>query len=179
MKKFGVIVSIVIIVVIILVILLFFLVFRICLNFNKDKELHLTPERQAKLIATDMINSFKENDKDRLKILFSKYILEKYNIDLQIDEAFKFIDGKIVSYNEPFGQAAEMMTNGYGGYVYYELKGEIIQIKTDKGKSYNMYFFSYKINEDNKDAVGVYCIMIVSKNEENKNEKIFIGNIDE
>ena len=40
-------------------------------------------------------------DKEGLKSVFSKHIEETHDLDKEIDEFFEFIDGNIISYDEP------------------------------------------------------------------------------
>ena len=154
----------------------FFIIMSGC-SFMNSKTAN-TPERQAKAISTQMITYFKEEDVDKLKSLFSNHIQKEYDLDAQIKEAFDFIGGDIVSHDEPTGKAGGKSTD-IMGTEYEEMQGEVTSVKTDKDEVYGIYFFAYRTYRYDKDYVGVFCILVVSENEENKGEQFFIGNIDE
>ena len=153
-----------------------FIIMSGCSFMNSEKV--NTPERQAKAISTQMIKCFKEKDSENLKSLFSQHVQEKYDLDTQIQEAFDFIDGDIVSHGEPDGQASGKSTDILGT-EYEEIQGEGTSVKTDKGKSYGVYFFAYREYRYDKDYLGVYCIAVACEDEKNKDDMVFIGNIDE
>ena len=64
------------------------------------------PSKVAKDYMIKIINCFEKRNKAELKELMSDYITANDSqLDNEIDNAFDFIDGKIVSYDEPFGDA--------------------------------------------------------------------------
>ena len=151
-----------------------FIIMSGCSFMNSEKV--NTPERQAKAISTQMIKCFKEKDSENLKSLFSQHVQGKYDLDTQIKEAFDFINGDIVSHDEPDGKSSGKSTDMLGT-IYREIQGEVTSVKTDKGKTYGIYYFACRTYRYDKDYVGVYCILIASEDEEDS--RIFIGNIDE
>ena len=47
-------------------------------------------------------------DKEGLKSVFSNHIEETHDLDKEIDEFFEFIDGNIISYDEPEGHEGDI-----------------------------------------------------------------------
>ncbi|MBO5449121.1 MAG: DUF5104 domain-containing protein [Ruminococcus sp.] len=112
-----------------------------------------TPTQQAKEMQTEIMKCFENEDKDTLKSFFSEYATDNYDLDSQIDEAFDFIDGKIVSYDEPFGRAdGSSERKAYGA--------ETSNIKTDKGTEYSIGFKGWLTNNKDSDEIGVILIGI-------------------
>ena len=72
-----------------------------------------SPEKAAEEIQNQIIQYFKDKDSEKLKGLFCEYALTKDNsIDREIESAFDFIDGDIVSFDEPFTAAAGSIVEG-------------------------------------------------------------------
>lgn len=123
---------------------------------NFDGEEYKTPDRQAKDLQSDIMKCFINQDKETLKSFFSEYVIDNYaDIDTQIDEAFDFIDGEIVSYDEPFSRATGPMDEkSYGATTD--------NIITDKGTKYRIIFAGMLTDDENPDYVGVNSIKIIN-----------------
>ena len=143
-------------------------------------EEYKTPDRQAKDLQSDIMKCFINQDKETLKSYFSKYVIENYtNIDTQIEEAFDFIDGEIVSYDDPFSRAAGPSDEkSYGA--------DTNNIMTDKGTEYRIIFAGMLCDKENPDYVGVNSIKVINltkgnllgadaSREELENHFIYIG----
>ena len=76
------------------------------------------------------------------------------DIDTQIDEAFDFIDGEIVSYDEPFSSAS-------GGVEKKSYGAQTQNIITDKGTEYKISFEGWLTNEEEPEKVGVSYIRVI------------------
>lgn len=122
---------------------------------NFDGEEYKTPSQQAEELQSDIIECFINKDKETLKSYYSKYVIENYtNIDTQIDEAFDFIDGEIVSYDEPFpSECGGMEKKSYGAQTQ--------NIITDKGTEYKISFEGWLTNEEEPEKVGVSYIRVI------------------
>ena len=123
-----------------------------------NKEENETPSMMASRQGEEIMGYVVKKDKEGLKSMFSKYVTENYDLDKEIDEFFEFIDGEIVSYDEPDG-------DGTGGHYSSDesrrirkLGGWIENIKTDRGKTYSISFLSYYVYNSNKDKVGIDII---------------------
>ena len=127
---------------------------------------------QSEYIMECVVNK----DKEGLKSVFSKYISETHDLDKEIDEFFAFIDGEIVSYDEPEGNEGGY-TRRDGEYTEKELNGYINNIRTDKGRKYVISFLMYQIYKSNKDRVGVDIITISDVTDEECIVQVHIGNI--
>ena len=143
-------------------VLIVMFVFVGCSFINEDdeqkKENQLPKEyatEQGKYIMECIVNK----DKEGLKSVFSKHIAETHDLDKEIDEFFEFIDGEIISYDEPEGYEGGY-TMRDGGYTEKELYGEIDNIKTDKGKTYSIGYQSYSIYKSKESYVGVRIVNI-------------------
>jgi hypothetical protein len=79
-----------------------------CSASNKtNSEEYKSPGDLAKERQTEIMECFINKDAETIKSFFSEYVIETYpDIDTQIDEAFNFLDGEIVSYDEPFSSAS-------------------------------------------------------------------------
>ena len=57
------------------------------------------PDEVARLQSVDVINYFKNEDIEGLKDMFCKTTSETHNLDKEIQGAFDYINGKIISRN--------------------------------------------------------------------------------
>lgn len=126
-------------------------------SFSGDEDYVYPPKK----LAEDVVLCFLEQETETLKSLFSSYIKSKYDMDLQIEEAFAFIDDEILSYDEPFGDESGSSVKN-GEWIESKFYGKISNIKTDTGKSYEIIINSFDINKDNPDKVGCSRILIIS-----------------
>jgi len=97
--------------------------------------------------------------------MFCKTIADSHDLDEEIQKAFNVIDGKIISYDEPYGNTGGG-TIKYGERIDQSFLGNIKNIKTDTNKIYFIYFNSYNINKNNLNLVGVTEIRIFDENVE-------------
>ncbi|MCR5142765.1 MAG: DUF5104 domain-containing protein [Ruminococcus sp.] len=137
---------------IIIVLLCCVLLFCSCSNEKNDE---ITPEQQAREIQNSIMICFEKRDSDNLKALFSKKIQNRSTLDSEIETAFDFIDGKIVSYDEPIPGAAGPIGDKYFGATTEK-------IKTDKDIEYKIDFGGYESNDKESDNIGVEGIRIVN-----------------
>ena len=146
-------------------------------SFIDGEEEYQTPKEYATEQAEYIMECIVNQDKEGLKSVFSKYISETHDLDKEIDEFFEFIDGEIVSYDEPIGREGGASL-AYGEYREKELNGHIENIITNKGEKYLVSFMMYQIYKVNEDKVGVKRITIVDKTDENNSMKRHIGSIE-
>ena len=142
-------------------------------SFMDGEEEYQSPKEYATEQSEYIMECIVNKDKEGLKSVFSKHIAQTHDLDKEIDEFFKFIDGEIISYDEPEGYEGGY-TRKDGEYTEKELQGRIRNIRTDKKRVYNVSIFIYQINKNNSEKVGVDIITVndISKVE---NEQRHIG----
>ena len=159
-------------------ILLVMVVLTGCSLINKDedeKEEYQSPKEYATEQSEYIMECIVNKDKEGLKSVFSKHIAETHDLDKEIDEFFEFIDGKIVSYDEPTGYEGSYEMRA-GEYYKKELGGDTKNIVTDAEKKYHIGFLSYQIYEKDEDYIGVDIIAITEVTDEVNGESVYIGN---
>ncbi|MBD5082314.1 MAG: DUF5104 domain-containing protein [Ruminococcaceae bacterium] len=122
-------------------------------------EEYRSPDDLAKERQSEIMECFVKKDGETLKSFFSEYINENYSdIDVQIKTAFDFLDGEIISYDEPFSSALGNLDEKYYG-------GDTRNIITDKDTEYRIIFHSYLTNDKEPKKVGISCITIINMTE--------------
>lgn len=137
-------------------------------EFNEDDSIDesiaiyydVTYEIAAEEIMQYLINE----DVDEIVDLFSAYAKENYDLSEEVNAAIEFIDGEIISYNDP---DARNSSGSYSNHTYtlYNYKCEISDIITDTGKTYLIIVFTCVINADNEDCVGITKINVIDSDE--------------
>ena len=100
-------------------------------SFMDGEEEYQSPMEYATEQSEYIMECIVNKDKEGLKSVFSKHIAQTHDLDKEIDEFFAFIDGEIVSYDEPEGYEGGY-TMKDGEYTEKELGGRIRNIRTDK-----------------------------------------------
>ena len=113
----------------------------------------------AMLQAKGIIICIQNKNSERLKSLFCDEIKSRDSIDSEIENLFNFIDGEIISYDE-FTVLGQSKNSTPEGIEEEGICGNIHNIKTDTGKNYSLYFYSYHINKEDEDSVGVTDVTI-------------------
>ena len=121
-----------------------------------------TPSGVAKDYMSQILNCFKNDDKDSLKELMSDYIIENdTELDNEIEAALDFIDGKIVSYDDPFGDAM-------GSHEKKACGGSVWSIITEHGTEYSLSFTGWVTYDADESRIGVEGIRVVNVTERSK-----------
>ena len=116
-----------------------------------------SPSKLAKEYQTEIMECFINKDGETLKGFFSEYVLETYpDIDTQIEAAFDFLDGEIVSYDEPF-------PSGTGSLEKKSYGAKTPHIITDKGTEYTIGFKGWYAYDKEPDKVGITVIGITNE----------------
>ena len=136
-----------------------------------------SPETVAKEQAALLIESIENRDTDSIINMFCEYRKKSGELSGEIEKFLEFIDGDIVSYDEPYGFEAGWSSREMEGVVESKLEGRIENIKTSTGKTYRVRFYSYDIYKYNPEYVGVYQIVIHDEDYEvdDKEGYIYIG----
>ena len=128
---------------------------------DEDEE-YKTPDQLAKERQTEIMECFVNKDKETLKSFFSEYVINKYpDIDSQIDEAFNFLDGEIVSYDEP-------NTSASGPSDRKSYGGDTRNIVTTQNTEYRIIFRGRLTSDEEPEKIGVRCITVINMTESNK-----------
>ncbi len=120
------------------------------------------PAGVAKDYMSQILNFFENDDKNSLKELMSDYIIENdTELDNEIEAALDFIDGKIVSYDDPMGDAM-------GSHEKKEISGRVLNIITEHGTEYNISFAGWLTYDADESRIGVEGIRVVNVTERSK-----------
>lgn len=131
-----------------------------------------TPEEAAEETIKNVVSCFETKDKETLKSYFSEAIREEYDLDVQIEAAFEFIDGDILSYGDPVTRAGGPTSDkSYG--AYYD------DVTTANGTTYKIDFMGkYRYDADPK-RNGIKGIRVINMSavalieEESEKEEYF------
>ena len=125
-----------------------------------------TPDESAKEMISNIVVCFENKDKETLRSYFSEYIQKNSSLDSEIESAFDFIDGEIVSVGEPnSGCIGSTEDKAYGG--------DIKAVITDKGTTYKFDFKGmYRYYKDtSQEGVTGLCIINMSDDYDYENPK--------
>ncbi len=118
--------------------------------------------------SNQIIQCFEVNDSQKLQSIFSNKIMSTHNIDKEFDNATDFILGTIISYDNPVGTGRMSVHTTDNGVQKEILSGYISNIKTNQDKTYYIKFYSYNVNKDDENMVGVSLIEIFDESTYNK-----------
>ena len=130
---------------------------------NKYNFSEKTADLQTKTIMEYIVN----RNNEELEKVFCQHIKSTHNLSDEIIKTLEFIDGNIVSYDEPTGYISSQDIK-YNKSTKLEFKGEISNVKTDTGKTYRIGISSYWIYDKDESYVGVSFICIEDVNIYNK-----------
>lgn len=143
----------------------------------------IIPENDIQLeqYAEALMDRLKTGDfsDERVQKMFCEDTLNNYDVTKQLTEASKFIEGNIVSYDEPDG-ASTGKSVADGITLYYESVCRIHNVVTDKGKKYNIITWGYYESHEHPEREGVMKITIIDLGEDetsaDDNKEFTIGN---
>lgn len=135
------------------------LIFSSCVtNSSNHKQ---TPNEAAKELQTQIMECFVTKDKETLKSFFCEYLSSSSSLDSPIEKALNFIDGDIISYDEPFSSAVgNSEKKGYGAHT--------TNIITTKGTEYKIVFDGWFTNDEEPERIGVTRIKVINMTENDK-----------
>lgn len=112
---------------------------------------------QAKII----LDSFDSKDVDRAKKVFCPYIQEEHGDELSDDikECLDYVDGKIVSYDDPIIELSSEKTDENGKVTRCE-NVTIENVCTDTGQHYEINIMTYVVNKKHPEGQGVVYMRI-------------------
>lgn len=122
-----------------------------------------TPTQQAEETLSQILECFVNNDVETLKGYFCPYIQDNVSdLDQKINDAFNLFDGKIVSYDDPFGSAC-------GSSERKDTGATIENIKTDKGTEYSIAIKAWLTNNKEPEKIGVYVLVVKNETQMSNN----------
>lgn len=119
----------------------------------------------------DILYCFDNNDTSKLKALFCESIVDSHDLDAEIQEAFKFFDGKIVSQGKSIGMSEGEVKKRNEKILWQTVHPNLLNITIDNGSEYSIYFCAYLVYENHDENVGITYINVVNS----ENKKISIG----
>ncbi|MCR5143634.1 MAG: DUF5104 domain-containing protein [Ruminococcus sp.] len=160
------------------VLLLMVIMITVLASCGYGNDDYKTPDESAAEMITDIVVCFENDDKETLKTYFSESAKKNGKLDTEIDEAFEFIDGKIVSYGEPIpGCIGPIEDKAYGA--------TISDIITDKGTEYKISFSGMERMDSDPQQEGVTYIKVINMtladplpNDQKEQYIIYIGEHD-
>ena len=124
-------------------------------------EPYVTPEELAEQKGCEIMDLLQNNDETGFKdILCERLKGEHRNLDEEIHELFSFIDGDIVSYDDPKIAGGGTDTSETEGDVKKHIAGQIYNIKTTTNKEYEVFYVFYLINKENPEMLGITDICL-------------------
>lgn len=125
-------------------------------------------------LGKEVLRCFDEEDSEGLKALFCEEIQNTHNLDEDIKNAMDIYQGKTISYKIIGGTGGETVENGK--IVLKDENIQIGEIKTDTGNEYVIVIYSYVINEEYPNRIGISAIDIFM-GYELEADKITVGKV--
>jgi hypothetical protein len=122
----------------------------------------------AQDVAQEIINTFIERDEEALYLLLSQAAKDFEKTREQIQEAFDFIDGEIVSYELPNDTGGGGKSVEDGIITTENISPRIYNIISCSEKRYRIWFQYYLINEGNRNMEGLDRISVSLVDEKDK-----------
>lgn len=158
--------------------LIFLLVMLTGCNFNNSDEtdeldLHTSERKEeseyCREILDEVIRCLDEDDSEALKEMFSEHCKSKCDLDSDIEEAFDFYQGKLVSLEEyTYGRASCSVEYGY--FSYKSGEPEYMKVTTTENEEYKIRVDVVLVDDNDTSNIGVRCINIINK----KSSEMFV-----
>lgn len=126
-----------------------------CSIFDKtDYDEYISPSNQAENNLVTIVEAINKQDSSAIKQLLSSNLVSNHeDIDSRIDEMIDFIDGEIISYDDPFGSAC-------GGFEKKDTGAKIQCLLTDNGTEFYIAIKQWYSYDEQPEQVGVYNITV-------------------
>ncbi len=131
-----------------------------------EEQLKYHKEDSAEGRSARILKCLSEDDKETLKDMFSPKAKRRKRLDKEIDKAMRFFDGKAVDGWKVQGGSGGAAYD-YGKITYKEANPYIYPLKTNTGKVYAIYGYSYIVNKKEPDRVGLNAITIIEAPDDN------------
>jgi hypothetical protein len=114
--------------------------------------------------GNEIIEALKSQDKEGLKALFSAHTLEKFDVDAQIDEAFKFMEGEIVGTYESRISSSNSSTRE-SMEPSIRMVAHIDVIETTNEEKYKISFVYTYLDTEDADNTGLSWILLFDEDD--------------
>ena len=130
-----------------------------CINENKD---YKTPDQIIKEMSENLVKFVMNEDTEGINaLLCPRFKDTNRDIDSQIQGMFDFIEGDIVSYDEPTGAGCGGRSTAEEGWVEKLTMPNINNIKTTSNKTYQITYVYNFINKEEPDLVVIETINVI------------------
>ncbi len=127
-------------------------------------------ESDRYIYSTEILRCFDEKDTKGLKDMFCPKVLENIdNLDVQIENAMEFYEGKMISHGTITGGEGESVRDGI--VTEKRISPRINDIETSAGEKYEILFYVWIICDEGEKRVGISEITITNET----GEKCVIG----
>ena len=121
---------------------------------------YMTPGEIGQKQNETIMEALKEKNKEKLKQGLAKALQNQENIDEEINNLIKFIDGNIISYDDIGVASPGRGESDEEGLIFRVYSGWTRNIVTDTGKKYELKFYNYYVNRNHKDYEGVIQVIL-------------------
>lgn len=138
------------------------LICAVCCSLSSCNYIHkkLAPYAgTAEKMRNSVMDGFTNQNIEVLKDLFCDEIKNTHDLDEEIQAAFEFIQGNIVSYDlSMYGPSGEEVRDGK--VVSKDRSINVEKIITDLDNEYKICFGYYLVNDEHEDRIGITFITI-------------------
>ena len=147
-------------------VLVLFLSFLVLCSCALSDETYITPEQEMKQQMMTILQAVIDKDVNTIEELFCPYVREHdEQLEEEIIALFEFIDGDIISYDEPGVYLGSGSMTPLDGYVKRDMGAYIDNIQTSTGKVYSMGYGAYTGFKEKPDYVGVPNMSVFDKSQ--------------
>ncbi|SCP97353.1 DUF5104 domain-containing protein [Anaerobium acetethylicum] len=111
----------------------------------------------------EIVQYLSEDDTEGLKSMFCNMTRSSSEFDKQIQVAMDYFEGKVIEH-DPFTLKNDGSSVENGKITRLYSSPHLTGIVTDVGKTYEIKFYSYIINTDDEDKVGISKLTIKTDN---------------
>lgn len=140
------------------------LAFSLCYLSGCYDDAILRQNADGKELCAEIIQCIKEADISGIEALFCEEVSDTHDLDTEIELAFGFIEGEILSHDNFSIGSGDSTRDGKTVKSY--VIPVIDNIKTDTGNSYTITFLSYLVLDDNDRMIGINYITIRNQYDE-------------
>jgi len=130
----------------------------------KISEKYINTDKEQKKISEEILKCLNEDDAEAFKNMFCNKIKASENFDNQIQDAFNFFEGKIVSYDDLIRADSDGKSWIDGKLSRVSTSGRVTNVVNDETKRYSIKFYNYLICTEDKDKEGISEVTIKSNN---------------
>lgn len=124
-------------------------------EYDTKREAAHTEEELKKILKY-----FDNKDKNALSDMFSESVKSKYNLDIQISQAFEIYGGRSVSYEKCEYYGYMTMSTEYGKCTERSIYSDMQNIQTDNNNIFNITIIESVIDDKNPNELGIHKIYL-------------------